>query len=337
MSDWSKVVAVVPGGSNTDLVAGPVKLVGPGELALGGRLMIGPGGKSRNVSQMMAAWLGPGRVAFLGRTLAAEKFGELDGRPAGAELDKYVYSLLAQVPMAALERAGVVTDFVRRVPFAGTAGGAAAILVNAEGENTIYVLPGVNAGFSPDDVEEAAEIFAAAGRTGRGVLPLALEIPPATALAAARLARRYGLKVILDPGGLSPGQECGELLQLVDVLKPNEHEAEMLTGVTVTDERSALEAGRILRDRYGLEQLVTTCGPRGVWVVDWQGARFQAALPLARVVDTTGCGDQFMAVLCAGLAEGLALDEVIAQAVRAAGLQAGRPGIQPVTRTEAGA
>jgi ribokinase len=290
-------------------------------LALGGRLLVGPGGKSRNVAQMMAAWLGPGRVAFLGRTLAAEKFGELDSPQADSALDKYVYSLLAQVPMAALERAGVVTDFVRRVAYEGTAGGAAAILVNPEGENTIYVLPGVNAEFSPDDVEAAAEIFAAAGRTGRGVLPLALEIPPATALAAARLARRHGLKVVLDPGGLSQGQECGELLRLVDVLKPNEHEVEMLTGVSVTDEQSALEAGRILRDRYGLEQLVTTCGSRGVWMVDWQGARFHAALPLARVVDTTGCGDQFMAVLCAGLT----------------GLQAGRPGIQPVMRAEAGA
>jgi ribokinase len=351
MKTPTEIVAVVPGGSNTDVIVSPTHLVGPGELSWGGGLTIGPGGKSRNVAQMMAAYLGLGRVAFLGRTLAAPKgLGDLERRlseAAGAggsakveDLLPTVYCLLAQVPMAALEEAGVVTEHVLRTAYEGTAAGTALIPVDVSGENTIYVAPGLNDHFSPQDVAAAeplvAEVAEQSVRRGeRGVMALALEIRLETAVAAAKLARQHGMLVVLDMGGMQAGADYSPLLSLADVVKPNEHEARMLSGVEVHDTATASRAAKVLRERYGIGRLVITAGSGGSYVIENDGeARHHAAHILGAAVDTTGCGDQFMAVLCAELALGGDLAAAIEPASRAAGMQAMRSGIQPVRRAE---
>jgi len=66
---------IVPGGLNTDIVGlGVEKLLAPGELTLGGKLKIGPGGKARNMAQMGAVYLGDGTVAMIGRS-SKDPFG----------------------------------------------------------------------------------------------------------------------------------------------------------------------------------------------------------------------------------------------------------------------
>lgn len=344
MSRWQDVVAIVPGGSNTDLVISGAPAAAPGQLAVGGRFTVGPGGKSRNVAQMMAAYIGPGRVAFLGRTLAQppEGFTELDrllADPARGEMMPHVYALLAQVPLAALRRSGVVTDFVAQVPYVGLAGGVAEILVGPSGENTIYLAPGLNAEFSPADVDAAAPLFEAVGRRGGGILPLALEIPLRTAAHAARKAREHSLVVVLDPGGITAAsgvsEELREVLRLADIVKPNEHEARLLTGVEVVGDDSASEAARRIAGEYGPRHVIITAGARGAWHWSDAGATFYPACAPPEIRDTTGCGDQFMAVLCCHLAaEPSAFASAMRHAVVAAGLQAARVGIQPVPRSE---
>ncbi|NLX59266.1 MAG: hypothetical protein GXY74_09290 [Phycisphaerae bacterium] len=377
MADYADILAIVPGGSNTDLILSGARTVAPGELSSGGRFAIGPGGKSRNVAQMMAAYLGPGRVAFLGRTLAPPPpRSEVAATPRDAQprpTDKHartptgadaaiatrddlvptVHALLAQVPLEALRRAGVVTDFVQQLPYAGTPAGIAQILVSPDGQNTIYLAPGLNADFAPADIDAAEPLFdAARRRRGAAVLPLALEIPPATAAHAARKARDAGMTVVLDPGGLADAEDAAQVLPLVDIVKPNEHEARLLTGIDVTDDASATRAAEVLRSRYGIPCTIITAGARGAWLVRTQtratppaaGATETAATPrttfypacrVPRVADTTGCGDQFMAVLCAHLAlDPQADDDAMREAVLAAALQATRPGIDPVTAAD---
>lgn len=349
MSPWDSVAAIVLGGSNTDLVCSGAPAASPGEMVGGRRFTIGPGGKSRNVAQMMGTYLGAGRAAFVGRTLApAADFAALDrlfaGDLAGADIMPYVYSLLAQVPVVALRRAGVVTEWMKQVPFAGTAAGTAEIVVLASGENMIYSVAGVNAEFSAADVEAAAPAFEAAGRRASGgVLALALEIPFDTALRGAELAREHGLRVILDPGGITKSETLNrgrpvpleELLRLVDVVKPNEHEAKILTGVEVTDEVSAARAARVLEEKYGVADTVITAGSRGAWHVAAGTLTTHPAYRPPKVVDTTGCGDQFMAVLASHLAtEPGDVAAGLAHAMVAGALQAGRPGIEPVGRDD---
>ena len=338
MNAYSGIIAIVPSGSNTDLVITGARMVAPGELSAGGKFTVGPGGKSRNVAQMMAAYLGPQRVAFLGRTLAAESFAELDRLLSGkaeGDLLPHVYSLLAQVPVAALERAGVVTDFLARVPYEGTAAGVAEILVSPSGENTIYLAPGVNAQFCPADIDAAEGLFKAVAQRGGGIMPLALEIPLATAVHAARKARACGMAVVLDPGGIDAAGDYGEILSLAEVVKPNEHEARLLTGVEVSDDRSAGEAADVLAKEFGIARTVITAGSRGAWHCAAGEVAFYPAYRPGGVADTTGCGDQFLAILCSHLATGPGrLDEAFRHAIVASGLQAARVGIQPVTRDE---
>lgn len=349
MSACDDVAAVVLGGSNTDLVCMGAPQAAPGEMVGGRRFTVGPGGKSRNVAEMMGVYLGPDRVAFVGRTLApAGDFAALDrlladGDTAG-DLLPYIYTLLAQVPVQALRRAGVVTGLMTFADFSGTAAGTAEIVVLESGENMIYSVAGVNAEFSPADVERAAPLLEAVGRRpGRGVLALALEIPFGTALRGAELAHQHGLTVILDPGGISKADELNrggatpldDLLRLVDVVKPNEQEAKILTGVDVSDDASAARAAQLLAERHGVRQTVITAGSRGAWHAAGGEVRFYPAYRPPQVVDTTGCGDQFMAVLCSHLAAGSGeASDALAHAVVAGALQAARSGIQPVGRRE---
>ena len=65
----NKLRAIVIGGLNTDIIGLNVNnLAGPGELVFGEELVIGPGGKSRNMAQMIAAYCGKNTVAMIGKT-----------------------------------------------------------------------------------------------------------------------------------------------------------------------------------------------------------------------------------------------------------------------------
>ncbi len=68
------------------------------------------------------------------------------------------------------------------------------------------------------------------------MLALTLDLPLQTAVHAVRKACSYGMTVVLDPGGLNESDDHGELLrQGISLLKPNEHEARILSGVEVVD------------------------------------------------------------------------------------------------------
>nr|NIR95675.1 ribokinase [Gammaproteobacteria bacterium]NIW50336.1 ribokinase [Gammaproteobacteria bacterium]NIX59727.1 ribokinase [candidate division Zixibacteria bacterium] len=155
---------IVPGGLNTDIVGlGIEKLLAPGELTLGGRLKIGPGGKSRNMAQMAAAYLGKGKVAMIGRS-AMDPFG------------------FWKLPVQSLEEAGVDTTYIKIQSFEEASQkfpGIALIPVDKHGKNQIYVLPGVNEDFSKKDIDEAMPLFE--NPNHQKMMILALEIPYETA------------------------------------------------------------------------------------------------------------------------------------------------------------
>jgi len=310
---------VVVGGLNTDLIAAGVpRIVGPGELALGGTLHVRPGGKSRNVAQMLAAYVGAGRVAMIGRT-SRDAFG------------------LWQPPIEALDAAGVDTTCVHVIDAAdaGVLPGVALIPVTADGRNQIYVVPGANAAFCPADVDRAVPLFARAAGQG-GMLVLTLETPLRTALHAIRVARRQRLRVALDPGGLAPDVDYGALFaEGLDIVKPNAHEAAVLAGVDVHDAASAARAADVLR-RKGAACVLITLGAAGAWCAPAQGAGAHLPVdgPAPAGGDETGCGDQAMAVLCAEVYRGRTFLEASRRAVRAGTLQFARTGVAPLSEAD---
>lgn len=314
---YHHIKIIVPGGLNTDIIGlGVRELLGPGELTLGGELHIGPGGKSRNIAQMAAAFAGRGRVAMIGRS-SKDPYG------------------LWKPPVRALIKAGVNTDFIKISDFRKTKKypGIALIPVNRQGENQIYVLPGVNADFSAGDIDDAGALFA--GGQSK-ILALSLEIPLAAAVHAVKKAVRNNIKVVLDPGGIDRNADYSGLLkQKIFLIKPNEHEAGILTGVKVSDFKTAGMAARRLF-RKGIQNVMITHGKHGAYLFTGSTA-FRLPVPRIRLrgrSDATGCGDQVMAVLCAELSAGRTLPEAARAAILAGTLQFYRVGIQPVSRKE---
>ena len=146
---------------------------------------------------------------------------------------------------------------------------AAAILVEASGDNRIVVVPGALEALMPAHVEDFAPQIEAAD-----VLLVQLEIPLETALHALEVARRVGTRSILNPAPAPPHA----IAPAADYVTPNETEAPAVAGAQGT--------------------LVLTLGERGARLGEEIVPAFSAL-----VVDTTGAGDAFCAAFAVALAE----------------------------------
>ena len=286
-------VAVV-GGANMDYLARGPALPRPGETISGDEFQQAPGGKGANQA-VGAARLGA-RVGFVAR---------LGEDAAGDELRRR------------LESEGVDTAWLVRD--AGAATGVAVIQVDREGEKQILTAPGANLRLSVSDLERAAPAL----RSAR-VMLCQLEVPVETVLAAARIACDAGARVVLDPAPAVPLPD--DLIELLEVIRPDTAEAGVLTGVHVTDRSSAREAARRLLAR-GAHAAVVQAGGEGDLLV-WDGG--ELLLPHYRVhtVDSTGAGDAFAAALSVLLAEDRPLPEAARFASAAAALTTTKLGAQ---------
>lgn len=312
---------IVIGSLNTDLVATGIKqFPKPGEHVYGKELRIGPGGKSRNIADMLANLAANGSVAMVGRTVK-DPYG------------------LWKLPMDALAKVGVNTDYVNVLDYeaANKLPGIALIPVDQDGNNQIFVLPGVSDDFSVADIDAATTLFETVG-TNKGTLVLTLECPLETATCAVQQANRHGLKVMFDPGGIEADTDLSELIKAgIYLIKPNEHEAKMLTGIEVTDLESARQAAEKLQER-GVENVLITAGAKGAYLFSQS---IQVHIPIPEVnasneKDETGCGDQTMAALCAFLQDGKSVQAAAELAILAGTLQFHKAGIQPVKKEELG-
>ena len=196
----------------------------------------------------------------------------------------------------------------------------ALIFVNAEGENVIGIHAGANAALSVSQVEAEKERIASAQ-----ALLMQLESPLESVIAAAKIAHHHHTTVVLNP---APARELpDELLALVDIITPNETEAEKLTGIRVESDEDAAKAANVLHAK-GIGTVMITLGSRGVWLSAEGESR---RIPGFRVqaIDTIAAGDTFNGALVTALLEGTALPEAIRFAHAAAAIAVTRKGAQP--------
>lgn len=315
-----QITIITVGSLNTDLIGLAVpRIINRGELSFGGKLKISAGGKSRNIAEMAAVLLGRNKVAMVGKT-AIDPYG------------------LWQVPVKALEARGVNINYIDRVKQQDNEEfpGIALIPVDKEGNNQIYVLPGINKNLSRKDIDKAGALFKAAGRN-KGFLILTLEMPLTLIKYAINWAAKYGLRTMLDPGGIIAGDKYADIFNKnIFLLKPNEHEAEILTRVKVINFSSAKKAAKILLDK-GVENILITAGDKGAYFFSNNHEKF---LPIPQInksknyVNETGCGDQTMATICAFLSLGYNLEKAIETGILSGTLQYYKSWVEPVTLRE---
>ncbi|MCT7947144.1 MULTISPECIES: ribokinase [Shewanella] len=212
---------------------------------------------------------------------------------------------------------GISTEGISQIAEQST--GTAMIFIGDNGENTIGVAAGANATLSPDDLENHYALFANAQ-----YLLAQLETPAATVAKALKMAKNLGVTTVLNP---APATALGhDVLKWVDVITPNETEAEALTGVEINHLDDAQMAAQLLHQQ-GVGIVVITLGSRGAYISS-QG--FTGLVPALEVqaIDTVAAGDTFNGALVVGLSEGMSIAAAVGFANAASAITVTRQGAQ---------
>ncbi|MFC0141489.1 ribokinase [Erwinia mallotivora] len=202
----------------------------------------------------------------------------------------------------------------------GESTGVALIFVNGDGENSIAIHAGANGALTPARVAKHQQTIAEAA-----ALLMQLESPLDSVLAAAKIARQHQTRVILNPAPATPLSD--ELLALVDMITPNETEAEILTGVHIGSDEDAARAAHLLHEK-GIASVLITLGSRGVWLSE-QGKGQRIAGFKVQAVDTIAAGDTFNGALITALLEDKPVEQAVRFAHAAAAIAVTRSGAQP--------
>lgn len=288
---------IVLGSVNADHVLQVPSFPRPGETLIGGNYQVIPGGKGAN------------------QAVAAARLNADIGFIACVGDDPFGINIRQD-----FEKDGINIDGV--IVAENTPTGIAMIQVSATGENSICLSAEANDKLDCAQIEPHLDKI-----RGAKYLLTQLETPIEGIEYAAKVAKESGTKVILNPAPARP--LSNELLACVDVITPNETEAEVLTGVTVTDDVSAHQAALALHDK-GIKTVMITLGAKGVWLSHSGEGNQGELIPGFRVeaTDTTAAGDTFNGALVTGLLEEMPLVKAIKFAHAAAAISVTRFGAQ---------
>lgn len=290
---------VVFGSINMDLVARTSRLPAPGETLTGQSFQTFPGGKGANQA-VACARLGA-KTLMVGR-VGGDVFGS---------------RLKAELELAGVDHTNVEVD-------ADISSGVALIAVEESAENMIIVVPGANGQVNEADLPRLESVLERSK-----ILLLQLEIPLDMVVAAAKIAKEKGVKVILDPAPAQAIQE--EVYRLIDIITPNETEAALLVGFPVETQEDASRAVKVLEER-GVRQPIIKMGSKGAFAKIDGEEKFFKAFPVT-AVDTVAAGDAFNGALAVALSEEKSIQDAIRWGMAGGALSVTKEGAQPAMPT----
>ena len=285
---------VVLGGINMDLVTLTSRFPTAGETVVGNRFLTYGGGKGAN--QAVAAGRMGGNVAMVGRV------GD---------------DVFAPQALSTLVNSGVDVSHVGVQEETST--GLAIISIDEAAQNQIIQVLGANNTCGEAESDRVTGLLDRAS-----TLLLQLEVSVDLSLRVAQEAKGKGVRVILDPSPVRPLPEA--FYSCIDIITPNETDAQALAGFPVSDPDSAKEAARVLLDK-GVDTVIVTLGPQGVYFATGEGGDFVPAHAV-EAIDSVGAGDAFNGALAVALAEGMSLERAVRIASAAGALSVTRSGAQ---------
>ena len=284
---------LVIGSLNVDFSVSVDEIPKPGETVNANNMLINNGGKGANQAYTIGK-LG-GKVSMLG------KIGK----------DIYGKSIKDD-----LKKVNVKVDGIKEDKTVDT--GKAFINVSEKGENSITIVHGANYEVTEKFIEKNKDIIMDAD-----IILMQLEIPLHSIKKVLEIAKDK--IIVLDPAPADKKIMDFDLSNIY-LMKPNETEIEILTGIKVTNEDSAVKAANVLLDR-GVQNIVISLGEKGSILVN---KKEHKSFPVvkSRVVDTTAAGDSFIASIVFAIAQGKPLKESILFASKVASVVVSRKGAQ---------
>lgn len=288
-----KDIVTIIGSYNVGLFLKGETLPSEGQTVIGNKFYEGGGGKGSN--QAIAASKMGAKTVFVGR-IGNDGFGN-------DALEMY-------------KRFDISTDMVSIDKSIHS--GVSVILIDKNGQNSIMVVPGANFNLSREDIDKAMGAI-----EDSFVVGFQLESNFDIVEYAIKKASSMGIRTLLDP---APAMKLPEdLYKHIYYIKPNEHEAAILSGIQVIDVESAGKAGKWFLER-GVNTAIITLGKRGsVLVTNDKTQHFET--PALTLVDTTGAGDTFSGALMAALSKGKTIEEAIVFANCASAISVTRYGV----------
>ena len=225
--------------------------------------------------------------------------------------------LFGEQVIKSLEDSSVNVDYILKNENKST--GVACIILN-QGDNRIILDQGANSETSYIQVSTILHYLA----NKNDVLLAQLEVPVDTILKSFAAAKQKGLKTILNP---APAQDLPEeIYNDVDIIIPNEIEAEMITGISSKSEYFDQDVINFFLTR-GVKEVIITKGCKGSVYGSVNDLFYTGAYDVD-VVDTTGAGDAFVGAIACEVAMGKTVKDSLKFATASSALAVSRFGAQ---------
>ncbi|MDG2107970.1 MAG: ribokinase [Woeseiaceae bacterium] len=224
--------------------------------------------------------------------------------------------------MRNLAEFGVQTSKICKKP--GSRSGKALILVANDGTNMMGIDVGANEEFSPDDM-----LMALKDVPEDAVMVVEMGLPLDTCRAA--FENKKNRTLIFNPAPVRAQLTAADC-KLIDIITPNETEAEELSGLHVSSIDQAFDAAMRLHNN-GIAAVAITLGANGVVYLDAKQRIHQKAFPVD-AIDTTAAGDAFNGALAVAVARGMKIEDSLCFASATASLCVTRKGAQTSMPTE---